>query len=127
MALWQEMADELKEAAKPQFPEDPDERQWYLLALRRVEQLRNAINDRRESVLKQMAAADAAFRGGRPNEGVNIRAGLIEQFGKYTDLADIFQPPASASERKDKDASGEPAPTASPGESDRAAAREAWG
>ncbi len=121
MAQWQEMADQLKEAAKPKFPEDPVERQWYLLALRRVEQLQNAIKDRRESVLKQMAAADAAFRGGRPNEGVNIRAGLVEQYGKFTDLADIFQTPASANERTDKDAGGEAAPTAPRGESDRAA------
>ncbi len=30
------MADQLREAAKPQKPDDPEERQWYLLALRRV-------------------------------------------------------------------------------------------
>ena len=122
MAQWQEMGDQLKEAAKPHFPDDPVERQWYLLSLRRVEQLRNAIKDRREYVVKQMELADLAFRGGRPNEAENIRAKLVEQFGKYTDLADIFQTPASASERPDRNASGEPAPAAKTGESDPPAA-----
>ena len=32
---WQKMAEQLEEAARPHQSEDPEERQWYLLALRR--------------------------------------------------------------------------------------------
>ena len=118
MSQWQEMAEQLKDAAKPHFPDDPEERQWYLLALRRAEQLQNAIKDRREYVEKELALVDAAFRGGRPNEGVTLRAKLVEQFGKYTDLADLFPAPANMGDRASKDEHEAPARTAPSGEPD---------
>jgi eukaryotic-like serine/threonine-protein kinase len=118
VAQWQEMAEQLKEAAKPRFPDDPEERQWYLLALHRAEQLQNGIKDRREYVEKQMGLAETAFRAGRPTEGVTIRAKLVEQFGKYTDLADLFQAPANIDDRVSKDAAEAPARTTPPGEPD---------
>jgi eukaryotic-like serine/threonine-protein kinase len=120
---WQGLADQLKEAAAPHKEGDPEERQWYLLGLRRVGQLENAIRDRREYVEKQMAIADAAFRAGRPNEAITIRSKLVDQFGKYTDLADIFQPAANSSGPETKETipaaattppSGEAEPAASP-------------
>jgi hypothetical protein len=120
---WQNLADGLKEAAQPHKEGDPEERQWYLLALRRVTQLENAIKDRREYVLKQLELADAAFRGNRATEAVMIRSKLFDQFGKYTDLADIFQPAANVKEAETKEAhpdaattsrSEEPKPAASP-------------
>ncbi len=98
VAQWQGMASALEEAAKPLPQEDSEERQWYLLALRRVEQLQKAIRDRREYVEKQIGMADAADHAGRPVEGDTIRRKLIEQFGKYTDLADIFPSPAPKSD-----------------------------
>jgi eukaryotic-like serine/threonine-protein kinase len=125
MAQWQEMADQLKEAAKPHFPDDPEERQWYLLALRRVEQLQKGIKDRREYVEKELEHAEAAFRGGRPTEGVNIRAGLLEQFGRYTDLADLFPSPANTGDRANKDVNEAPARTAPAGEPDSQSAPKA--
>jgi predicted Ser/Thr protein kinase len=92
---WQGLADQLKEAAAPHKEGDPEERQWYLLALKRVTQLEHAIKDRREYVVKEMEVVEAALRGGRPNEAITIRSKLVDQFGKYTDLADIFQPAAN--------------------------------
>ena len=88
---WQELADQLKDKAQPHKPDDSEERPWYLLALRRIEQLENAIKDRRVIVEKQLLAADAAFRAGRPNEALAIRTMLVDQYGKYTDLAELFQ------------------------------------
>jgi hypothetical protein len=93
---WQKMADELREAGKPHKGSDPDERQWYLLASRRVQELENRIKDRRELVLERRSAAQAALRAGRPTEAVTIQSQLVEEFGKYTDVADLLQPAASA-------------------------------
>src|SRR5262249_9648363 len=90
MRHWQTMADEFKEAATPGKTGDPEERQWYLLALQRVQDLENRIKDRRVVALERLAASDAAFRAGRPTEAVMIKSQLIDEFGKYTDLADLL-------------------------------------
>jgi eukaryotic-like serine/threonine-protein kinase len=116
MAQWQEMADQLKEAATPHKPEDPVERQWYLLALHRVEQLQNAMKDRREYVEKQLLLANAAFRGGRPTEGVTIQSKLVEQFGKYTDLADVFRSAMGARDANRNEETATPGSASPPGE-----------
>jgi serine/threonine-protein kinase len=113
---WQGLAEQLKDAAAPHQAGDPEERQWYLLALRRVGQLENAIRDRREYVEKQMIIADAAFRAGRPTEAITIRSKLVDQFGKYTDLADIFQPAANASGPETKEANPAAATSPAPAE-----------
>jgi hypothetical protein len=125
VAQWQGMANGLEEAAKPLPQEDAEERQWYLLALRRVEQLEHAIRDRREYVEKQIGLAVAADRDGRHADAETIRRQLTEQFGKYTDLADIFPPsanktgasgrepgpaPASAPPAAESEAAGAPKP-----------------
>jgi serine/threonine protein kinase len=120
MAQWQEMADQLKEAAKPHKPDDAKERQWYLLALRRVEQLQNAIKDRREYVEKEVGLANLARRAGRLVEAMTIEHKLREQFGKYTDLADIFGSAAGVSDRNGKDATSEPGSSSPAAESDSA-------
>ena len=86
---WRKMAKVLK-------PDDLEERPWYLLALRRAEQLEAAIQDRRQFVMKQLQIADEAIRTGHPNQAIAIRSKLVEQYGGYTDLADLF-PPAPAS------------------------------
>jgi hypothetical protein len=118
MTQWYQMAEGLKDAAKPLPRDDPDERQWYLLALHRVEQLQNAIKDRREFVEKQIGLASAADRAGRPADGDTIRRKLYEQFGKYTDLADIFPSPAPT--RGEVGTPPAPASTAPSAESDAA-------
>jgi eukaryotic-like serine/threonine-protein kinase len=80
---WRDFAEQVK-------ADDPDERKWHLLALRNIEQLENAINDRRQYVLKQLQLADAALQAGRLDEGITIKTKLVDQFSRYTDLVDIF-------------------------------------
>jgi serine/threonine-protein kinase len=80
---WREFAEQVN-------PDDPEERQWHLLALHRIEQLENAITDRRQYIEKQLQVAQAAFLAGRFDEAQSIKSKLIDQFSRYTDLADIF-------------------------------------
>jgi hypothetical protein len=116
------MAEDLREAATPRKGSDPVERQWYLLASRRAQELENRIKDRRELVLERQAAAQAALRAGRPTEAVTIQSQLVEEFGKYTDVADLLRPAAPPTPPgTDETApaaklapSGEPEPAASP-------------
>ena len=67
---------------------DPKKRKWYLLALNRTESLENA--NRRQFVEKQLQIADEALRSGRREEAIVIRKKLVEQYGKFRDLADLF-------------------------------------
>jgi hypothetical protein len=85
---WRKLAMVLK-------PDDDEERPWFLLALRRAEQLEAAIHDRRLFVEKQLQIADEAFRTGHPNQAIAIRNKLLEQYAGYTDLPEL-SPPASA-------------------------------
>jgi serine/threonine-protein kinase len=97
-----------KELAAKYRPEDKDERQWYLLALHRAEQLEAAVRDRRQFVETQLRLADEAIRAGRPTQAIAIRSKLVEQYAGYIDLSDLFPavaPPPSAV----------PSPPASPG------------
>jgi eukaryotic-like serine/threonine-protein kinase len=80
---WRDFAEQVK-------ADDPDERKWHLLALQTIQQLQNAINDRRQYVLKQLQLADAALQSGRLDEGIAIKTKLLDQFSRYTDLVDIF-------------------------------------
>ena len=86
---WRDFADQMK-------ADDPEERQWHLLALHRIQQLENAIADRRQYIEKQLQLAQAAFLAGRFDEAQSIKAKLIEQFSRYTDLADIFADTSAA-------------------------------
>jgi eukaryotic-like serine/threonine-protein kinase len=83
---WQKMAGELK-------PNDPEDRLWYLLALERAETLNRTMQDRRQIVLKLLEDADMAFRVGRPNEAITIRAKLFDDYSRFKDLADLFPTP----------------------------------
>jgi predicted Ser/Thr protein kinase len=116
---WQEFAEKVN-------PDDPDEQQWHLLALHRVNQLENAIKDRRQYIEKEIELANIADRAGRRDEALVIRSKLVEQFSRFTDLADIFAPalvapgtepktPASAeSTAGEKPDSSKPSPPGSP-------------
>jgi serine/threonine-protein kinase len=108
---WNELANDL-------HPDDPDERQWYLLARRLIDQIEAEINDRRQYVEKQLQLAETALLSGRPNEAINIRSKLADQFRGYTDLADILadilHPPpiVPQSEPRTDTPTRAPAPTA---------------
>ncbi len=119
---WKGMAAHLK-------PDDQEDRPWYLLALRRAEQLETAMKQRRQFVETQLKLADEAMRAGRPNKAISIRSNLYDQYGGYTDLQDLLprapvQPehapgsaPASAPASpatSPTGASAAPAPDASP-------------
>ena len=104
MRQWQDFAKQLT-------PDDPDERKWYLFALHQVERLENIIKDRRESVEKKWELAERP-RAGRPEEAVEIKTKLIEQYSGFTDLADIFPaaPVASGPDQKAAESPDAPAP-----------------
>jgi serine/threonine-protein kinase len=91
---WQEMAKVLK-------ADDPDERPWYLLALKRASELETRIRERRAFVVEKLQRADAALQAGRPNEYLEIRSMLFDKYGRYSDLSDLLgaspgaQPPES--------------------------------
>ncbi|MDR3620238.1 MAG: protein kinase [Paludisphaera borealis] len=110
--------------------DDPDERKWILLSQKRAEELETKIRERRAFVEDQLRKADAAFRGGRPNEAITIHAMLKEKFAQYADLADLLAPaplpeapseptppahvPAPEVEKPAASPTATPAPTAEP-------------
>jgi eukaryotic-like serine/threonine-protein kinase len=85
IAEWQKFAQQAK-------PDDPEERNWHLLALKRAASLENEIALRRQYVERQLQAAVDAFRAGHTTQGVAIKNKVREQYQKYTDLADLFPP-----------------------------------
>jgi hypothetical protein len=89
---WDEMAKKLK-------PDDPVERRWFLLANKRADDLRKDIERRRELVLSLFSRAAASAAAGRSNEAASVQANLIQEYGQYTSLADLFPkaPPESPS------------------------------
>ena len=103
-------------------PDDPDERQWYLLACKRAEELENAIKDRRAVRREQLQADRRGLPRRPPNEAVDDpRASSVEQYGKYTDLADLFAPGFARRRRRRRrrrpDSGATPTSTAPPPES----------
>jgi predicted Ser/Thr protein kinase len=109
---WQEFAQQVK-------PDDPDERKWYLLAVKRAKSLENEIALRRQYVEKQLQLAVESFHAGRTNQGTTIKSKLREQFGKYTDLTDLF-PPAEPVTKSAGPAKPESGPGVPPSTSERA-------
>jgi eukaryotic-like serine/threonine-protein kinase len=85
VAHWEEMARAIKE-------DDPNERKWWLLARKRVDELKKAMAERREFVVSQLKRYNLALTTGRINEAVTIREDLLNRYGKYTDLADLLGP-----------------------------------
>ncbi|WP_165067000.1 serine/threonine-protein kinase [Paludisphaera rhizosphaerae] len=83
--FWREMAGVLS-------PDDPDDRKWSLLAAKRADELAAKIKTRREYVESMLRRAVAALQAGRPTEAIQIQAMLREQYGRFTDLGDLFTP-----------------------------------
>jgi serine/threonine-protein kinase len=99
---WRDLAAQLR-------PDDVDDRRWYLLALDRVKQLENRIRDRRLTVEKQMQMAQEAIRTGRSAFAEDIRARLITDYGRYTDLADLFSTPGESTNTRTEPTAVKPA------------------
>jgi serine/threonine-protein kinase len=111
---WREMAARFKPKEEDPKTADPEERKWYLLAMFRAEQLDNAIRDRRQYAEKQLEMADEAFRKNRPEQGFLIRGKLIEQYGGFTDLADLFPASPPQPEPASRSQPGSPGQPAGP-------------
>jgi hypothetical protein len=92
---WQKFAQQMK-------PDDPEQRKWHLVGLKRAKSLENEIALRRQYVEKQLQLAMEAFRAGRTNQGETINSKLREQYAKYTDLADLFPPSPAPAEATPK-------------------------
>jgi hypothetical protein len=80
---WEAMGIQIKQ-------DDPVERKWYLLARKRADDLKKAVEVRRAFVVAQVKRIDQAARDGRYNEAATLREGLLKQYSKYADLADVL-------------------------------------
>lgn len=103
---WSEFSASLK-------PDDPDQRPWYLLAQERARTLQNTIADRRQSVARQFASVQTALQEGRRKDAEAMHAKLIEQYSRFTDLADVFGQPGTPAQA-DPAAQESPPPATSP-------------
>jgi serine/threonine-protein kinase len=82
--LWEGWAQKLK-------TDDPEQRLWYLLAVERAKERDLAIRNRRQFVESQLDEARLAKVRGKQLEAATIENTLFEQFGHFTDLADLFE------------------------------------
>jgi serine/threonine-protein kinase len=81
---WQEFKAKLN-------PDEKEDRPWHLLAAHRAEQLQRTIQDRRRFVEEQLKTAFEADSAGRTDQALAIINKLREQYGRYSDLAGLFQ------------------------------------
>ena len=80
------------EMMKRQFrPDDPAQRPWYLLARKRVDDLRKSISERETMVDKLLQSAETADAEGRPREALEIRRRILDRYGRYTDLTELLR------------------------------------
>jgi serine/threonine-protein kinase len=78
--------------------EDPIDRQWFLLAGKRAGELKVNVAKRREFVQRELSRIDEARRAGKLDEAGERqrREHLIQEYGKYSDLADLLPRDSSA-------------------------------
>jgi eukaryotic-like serine/threonine-protein kinase len=81
-----------EELAAAYRPEDSAERAWHLLAIRRRDEVKKAMTDRRELVLRQVAHAQQALQHGNAAEAEGLWKELLARYGDYPDLADLLSP-----------------------------------
>jgi serine/threonine-protein kinase len=80
---WENMSRSLK-------ADDPAQRGWYLLALKRAKEVDDTMQERRRYVEKQLELVVSARLGGREREAITIWNKLVDQYGHFSDLADLF-------------------------------------
>jgi serine/threonine-protein kinase len=83
-------AQEWKKLAAQLDPEDPEERKWHLLALRRAQEVEDSIRDTRLIVEKQLKIADEAFIAGDPDKARTIRDEVVKRYKDYPYLKDLL-------------------------------------
>ncbi len=80
----EEMAHRLK-------PDDTEQRPWFLLAQRRAEDVRKAIAERREIVIRQLNDAERARQLGETQKALTIQANIMTHYGRYGEVADLLE------------------------------------
>jgi len=81
---WEEMARRLK-------PDDAEQRPWSLLAQKRAEDVRKAIAERREIVIRQLNDAERARQRGETLKALTIQAHILKHYGSNGDVADLLK------------------------------------
>ena len=86
--LWEELARTVSNG------DEPNDRQWSLLARKRAGELKMTVAKRRDFVERELAQIEEAKRAGKHSEAEERLEQLVEHYGKYTDLADRLRPAA---------------------------------
>jgi serine/threonine protein kinase len=71
-------------------PDDADERPWWLLAQKRSGELKKVMEDRRQFVTRQLRRIQEAKLAGNVADAGVLRKYLLDHYGKYADLDDLF-------------------------------------
>lgn len=82
--------------------DDKDERGWYLLAQKRLQEMGQAIETRRKFVADEIKRASDLFQGGRFEDATAIKNNVRKEYGAYTSLQPILPPELKASEDDEK-------------------------
>ncbi len=85
MNYWTEMAGLLR-------PDDPEERPWHLVALKKAEELQARISERHAHTVEQLMRAQSLEAQGKAAEAGAIRTRLRSDYGKYTDVRPLMAP-----------------------------------
>jgi serine/threonine-protein kinase len=71
-------------------PDDADERPWWLLARKRSGELKKVMEDRRQFVTRQLRKIQEAELAGNVADAAVLRRNLLDHYGKFADLNDLF-------------------------------------
>jgi len=82
---WEEMA-----KIRKKDENDPELRRWYLIALKRSEDLKSTVEQRRQLVTSLLEQLNKARLGNRPVEAATITSQILNAYGDYTDVADLL-------------------------------------
>ncbi len=81
---WEDMARRLK-------LNDAEERPWFLLARKRAEDLKKAIAERREIIIRELNEAEHAKQLGDTQKALAIQNRILTHYSHYTDVADLLE------------------------------------
>jgi serine/threonine-protein kinase len=84
--LWDELA------KTPDNPDEPNDRQWSLLAQKRAAKLNEEVAKRYNFVERELKRIEEARQAGQVQEADERLAHLLEHYAKYTDLAELLHP-----------------------------------
>jgi serine/threonine-protein kinase len=82
---WRDMADKLADKGE-------EERGWALFARQKIETLEKGIAARKTTVADILTKADDFDKKGAADTATNLRRQAVEQYGKFTDVAELLAP-----------------------------------